>query len=95
MISFHHDDDGYTAWCRENRDGFVFNYFGGSEAQGAMHKIHRADCRHLWRPSDEGRRTTTYVKVCSNSLASLTEYVIGERRFSWSCCETCNPKEID
>jgi hypothetical protein len=76
------------------QNGFVFNFFGGSETQGYMNVIHRVDCRHLWRASDEGRRTTTYAKVCSRSLIKLTEFVIGERRLEWKYCKTCKPKTI-
>ncbi|PWK11554.1 hypothetical protein C7459_11083 [Tumebacillus permanentifrigoris] len=91
MIHFFQDDEGYTAWCKENDGGFVFNWFRGSGAQGRMNKIHRADCRHLWNRSDQGRRTSTYAKVCSNSFTELTDFVADERGFSWSYCATCNP----
>lgn len=89
---FVNNDIRYTAWCRENPSGYVFNFFGGTEAQGSMNKIHRADCHHLWRERDEGRRTTTYPKICSMNLTDLVNFVIDQRGFSWTFCETCKPK---
>ncbi len=86
---FYHDDEAYAAWCRENEAAYVYNYFGGSDGQADMNKIHRANCSRLWRKSDEGKRTTAYEKVCAANLDALKSFVIGERGSSWSYCKKC------
>ncbi len=90
IVKFHCDEEGYAAWLSDNTDGFVFNFFGGSDGYGYMNVIHRASCRHLHRPKDEGRRTV-YEKRVSRNLESLIEHVEQLRGNSWKRCGACSP----
>lgn len=83
---FQNDENGYLTWLKDNSNGYVFNFFGGNDSE--MNKIHCADCRHLWRPTDEGRRTVI-EKVCSSDLKELGEFVQSQRGEVWSYCKTC------
>lgn len=88
MISrFCNNDKEYENWCDRNKNGYVFNYFGGTANRSDMNKVHKVTCPSLWRKTDEGRRTTKYEKVCSNHLDELIEFVNQERGKSWSYCK--------
>jgi hypothetical protein len=44
-------------------------------------------CHFHWRKADEGKRTTTYEKVCSENLDELIKFVKNKRGSSWSFCK--------
>jgi hypothetical protein len=79
---FHRQDKEYLEWLHAHRhDGYVLN------AAGSKSRLHRANCVHLWRVIEEGRRLTDqYPKVCSTSLAELTP-MLGSGR----PCPVCAP----
>lgn len=87
IYRFYNEDTEYESWCNENQSGFVFNNFGGTVDRADMNKIHKVNCPYLWRKADEGKRTTTYEKVCSNNLDELLGFVKKERDSSWSYCK--------
>jgi hypothetical protein len=87
IYPFKNEDYEYEKWCHKNPKGFVFNNFGGTDNRADMNKIHKVDCPYLWREKDEGKRTTTYEKICSETLEELLEFVKKRRGFSWSFCE--------
>ena len=90
VVKFSKNEEGYSKWLLGNPDGFVFNYFGGADGLGYMNVVHRASCRHLHRPKDEGRRTV-YEKRVSSNLESLILHVKQLRGDSWKRCGACSP----
>lgn len=87
VLRFVNNDIDYENWCKENKDGYVFNYFGGNENRADMNKIHKVDCSYLWRKVDEGKRTMKYEKVCSSNIDQLIAFVNAERDTSWTYCK--------
>lgn len=85
-ITFYKNDDEYTAWCKVNTNGFVFNYCGDSSSFKDMNKLHVATCRTLWRTDNEGRRTDPYKKICSLDLTSLKKKISD---LEWKPCNVC------
>lgn len=79
IIHFANNDIEYEDWCKNNRNGYVFNCFGGAENRSDMNIVHKADCSYLWRKADEGKRTTRYDKYCSTDIVTLTNHVQKER----------------
>ena len=88
VVRFHDDEDGYAAWHSANRNGFVFNHFGGRN--GEMNVVHRSECRHLHRSADEGGRTR-YEKICNDGLDGLVAVVdqIRVDAGGWKYCGIC------
>ncbi|MBT2721452.1 hypothetical protein J7E67_10305 [Bacillus sp. ISL-46] len=91
---FFERESEYEAWYKENKSGYVLNYFDGTEKQSKMNKVHIADCPYLRRKSDEGKRTTKYEKVCSNNIEELLKFVKEKRGNSWEPCNFCKPLEV-
>jgi hypothetical protein len=87
IYRFKNQDKEYKKWSNENQDGFVFNNFGGTAIRADMNKIHKVDCPYLWKKTDEGKRTTTYEKVCSENLDELIVFANRDRGSSWSFCK--------
>ncbi|MEQ2529567.1 hypothetical protein WMO40_23115 [Bacillaceae bacterium CLA-AA-H227] len=87
IFRFANNDIDYEKWCKENRNGFVFNYFGGTDNRADMNKVHKVDCPYLWRNADEGKRTTKYEKVCSSNFDQLVGFVNAERGESLTYCK--------
>ena len=90
VVKFQNNEDVYSAWLSQNADGFVFNFLGGTDGYGYMNIVHRASCRHLHRPKDEGRRTV-YEKRVSKNLDSLIAHVEQLRGDSWKLCGAYSP----
>lgn len=86
-ISYFFDrEKEYEEWCRENKNGYVFNIAGGKTGN----VIHRVQCRHLNVSSRIGTYTTRYPKYCSNNISNL--YVKAEeisKPYSWRKCKDC------
>lgn len=93
MKEFINNDEGYELWFSENRKGYIFNFFGGPATRADMNKFHKANCPHLWRQNDKGKRTTTYPKICSNNYHELVSFIEETRGSSWSTCRECKPDE--
>jgi hypothetical protein len=72
-ISFECQDREYEEWCKEN-EGYVFNFFGGTDRNVDMNKIHHVNCSYLWRKTDEGKRTTSYKKVVEIKMGRSFSY---------------------
>lgn len=79
----------YELWLITHNLGFVFNYFGGGEGSREMNKVHSASCRFLHRKQDEGKRKTTFPKICSTNLAELETHITNLRGKSWVYCKSC------
>ena len=87
-MRFLDDEDGYAAWLSANRNGFVFNHFGGRNSD--MNVVHRSSCRHLHRSADVGERTR-YEKICNDDLDDLLA-VVNQIRVDvggWKYCGSC------
>lgn len=84
---FHLDDAGFLDWLEEHRSGYVFNYFGGNDAN--YNKLHKASCYSLFS-GQQGKRTTVR-KVCSDSLTELKKTATELRGGSgdWTLCRKC------
>ena len=90
VVKFCKNETGYSTWLLANPDGFVFNFFRGADGLGYMNVVHRASCRHLHRPKDEGRRTV-YEKRVGKNLVFLIAHVEQLRGDSWKRCGACLP----
>jgi hypothetical protein len=90
IIRFSNQEAGYEQWLQDNKNGFVFNHYGGTNASKDMNKIHHACCRFLHRIQDEGKRTTAYPKICSSDLRELESHVVTLRGDSWVYCKSCH-----
>jgi hypothetical protein len=88
--TFSNNDHDYENWLKGNKSGYVFNHYGGNDASKDMNKVHHASCRFLHRKADEGKRTTAYPKICSNSLDDLQVHIVQLRGESWVFCKSCN-----
>jgi hypothetical protein len=89
---FFKDEAGYENWFEMNPEGFVLNVY---EESATSDKMHLASCFYLRAASDEGRRTNSYEKVCSNSLEELEIEAtkIGLKRNKvWEWCPYCKKK---
>jgi hypothetical protein len=64
---FQDDDAGYLAWVHQHPDGFVVNTERRPSPSYLM--LHRADCAFITRPSEQGRWTVAYIKVCAAEVA--------------------------
>lgn len=87
MRRIKNDDEGYEAWRENHPNGFILNFFGGSDP--SYNPIHRASCPPLSRPSDQGRRTV-YEKVCCidlNELEKQADELLGKG--GWKHCAGC------
>lgn len=84
---FHLNDAGYQEWLEGHEQGYVFNFFGGMDAN--YNKIHHASCCRL-SGGQEGQKTTI-SKLCSDDLAELEKTATelrGEKE-DWTYCKTC------
>jgi hypothetical protein len=90
IIRFSNHDAGYEQWLQNHKSGFVFNHYGGTKSSKDMNKIHHAGCRFLHRKQDEGKRTTSYAKICSSDFRELESHVVTLRGDSWVYCKSCH-----
>lgn len=90
-VSFHNQDAAYDAWRTAHPDGMVFNHGGGShDYMNVLHR--RADCPHLNRQADAGRRTIDYLKYCcavSRACIEATANRLRGGRTGWVWCGEC------
>lgn len=90
IVEFRNDDGGYLAWIAEHPDGFVINIPRKYTAPYA--RMHHAGCRTIsGRPARGGTWTGPYVKVCSERVAELQQWAIGEVGQSVAACGICGP----
>ena len=88
-VRFKGDESGYERWLEANGRGFVFNNFGGEDPKN--NSLHRADCIHLRRECDKGKRTV-YEKICCVDETCILSTVTEERgRGRWQRCGACFP----
>jgi hypothetical protein len=86
---FRDDDAGYLAWIHQHPDGFVVNAERHPSPSYLM--LHRAQCAHIARASQQGRWTVAYVKICASAVAELERWastVVGGRL---QPCRWCAP----
>jgi len=88
LFRFFNSDSDNENWCKENRDGYVFNNFGGNVNRADMNKVPKVNCIFLWRKIDEGKRTIKYEKVCSFDFEQLIDFIKTERGDSWTFCQS-------
>ncbi|OBZ10927.1 hypothetical protein [Bacillus sp. FJAT-26390] len=82
----------FTTWCNENPNGYVFNFFKGTDKQNEMNIIHRVTCSRLHARGTKAR----YEKVCSNNLQALDGFADEYRGIErWRHClgSDCFPEE--
>jgi hypothetical protein len=76
----------YISWCQENPNGYVFNYFKGTDKSNKMNVIHKVNCNKL----NARGKSTSYEKVCSNSKIQLEIFADEERgKNRWIKCGVC------
>ena len=82
---FDGDDAGYLAWREANLSGgYVLNV---DEVASEGSRLHRAGCRYLERPINDGKQLThAYPKICSTDPADLLPLLGTGRR-----CSPCMP----
>jgi hypothetical protein len=86
---FQDDDAGYLAWVQRHPGGFVLN--AERRPSPSYLILHRAQCAHITRASQQGRWTTAYVKACAPEVAELERWastVVGGRL---QPCHWCAP----
>lgn len=88
MDCFFKDEEGFIKWCKENKGGFVFNFFQRTYPDNIIHYV---DCIHLWYKHNEGKRTTLRRKFCSSDIQELINLANELCRDSWKFCRTCQP----
>jgi len=88
LIEFTDDDNGYMAWLAANPTGFVVN--ARAVAGPNYMVLHRASCRFISAPRDEGAYTGRgYHKVVSACLDDLRTYAKSIGRSDGSFSQTC------
>ncbi len=99
---FERDDTGYLAWLQDHPNGYVLNTNPRGKANRRFNPdymvLHRAQCRticNLISTAREGGFTgRNYVKICSESIPDLREWVRQHGRPDGSFsneCSHCNP----
>jgi hypothetical protein len=86
VLEFRKRDAGYLAWVRAHRDGWVLN----TGPQGGGNPVlHRAACATISRtpPFTSGY----YIKVCSNSLDALDQWMLNRNNSTAQRCGLCRP----
>ncbi|PFO05797.1 hypothetical protein COJ85_08945 [Bacillus sp. AFS076308] len=79
----------YENWCKENVNGYVFNYAGGKTGN----VLHIVGCRHLTVPSRIGTYTTRYPKFCSTDIKLLSDKADEvSNPYGWRRCKACFTK---
>lgn len=79
-------DTKYRVWCEQNPNGYVFNYFKGTDKSNDMNVLHIVSCSML---NIRGQKAS-YEKVCSNSKAEIELFANEERgKDRWICCSYC------
>ncbi|MFC5530325.1 hypothetical protein [Cohnella yongneupensis] len=89
---FFKNEVGYEDWFSKNPEGLVLNVY---EENVTTDKLHLANCFHLRAEGEEGRRTNSYEKVCSDSAEELMVEAtrIGIKRNKvWAWCPHCKKK---
>jgi hypothetical protein len=76
-------DDKFAAWCAEHPNGYVFNFFKGTDKQNDMNILHSASCSRL-----HARGTKASIeKVCSTDLSELEAFADQHRVVNrWRHC---------
>lgn len=95
-IVFSNNDNDYFQWIMKNKWGFVINTTRGCDPNYMI--LHRADCHTISEYSEMaapgGFTEREYIKICSNKLDDLRDWVMQngrpDRSFS-SECQICLP----
>lgn len=93
---FNSDDTPFLKWMANNPDGFVVN--AGKNTRSPLCFIHRSGCSHITsytRRQKPGAFTQrTYIKICSNNLLELFQWVYRERNhvIDYMQCKDCKPE---
>jgi hypothetical protein len=88
LAEFHNDDDGYSAWVRDNPRGYVLNVKAPT-GSGVQAMLHRVGCTHLG-PQGGGYQETSTKKVCSEYSSALERWG-RENSVRVVDCTTCRP----
>jgi hypothetical protein len=70
-ISFECQDREYEEWCKEN-EGYVFNFFGGTDRNVDMNKIHHVNCRYLGERRTKAREPRLIRKYAQRILKNFS-----------------------
>lgn len=90
---FKDDEDGYTAWLKQNRDGFVLNT--RRPPRTTYMPVHTARCRTINDPAPHPFTGHGYMKVCANDPKDLLVWMAehGADKFS-HLCSKCNVADL-
>ena len=83
--TFRDDEDGYHAWLRTHRGGWVINK--GAPSYGL--KLHRATCDTISKPG-VAYTSREFVKICSTDRTALVAWARRTAEPSTGC-PVCNP----
>jgi hypothetical protein len=93
---FDGDDGGYHAWLAANPHGYVVNTGRGMSSSYMV--LHRASCLTIGEYNETAREggftERAYIKVCSESIPDLRDWVRQHGRADGSFsseCGRCNP----
>ena len=83
VVEFRDDEDGYTGWVDQNRDGWVLNV-GRSLTSSIPLVLHRASCYYMG-VAYPNHTTGDYTKVCSTDPADLVAWARRNAEPSTNC----------
>lgn len=90
LVLFTDNDAGYLAWIDANPTGYIVNTTRNPTANYLV--LHASRCRSITAiPTKGSRWTGDYIKICSNDLATLTEWARSQVSGSLSPCKLCKP----
>ena len=88
VIIFQDDDEGYEAWFRRNRVGYVLNCARNPGPDYLI--LHSAECYTITEPGSQATTWTgDYIKVCSRSRPALEEWTRERTGETPSLCGVC------
>ncbi len=89
-LEFRDDDAGYLDWLGTHSYGYVVNIARRYSVAAA--RLHRADCRTInGQNPHNGPWTGPYVKICTEQLPDLEQWVTDTLGEPVSLCGTCRP----
>ncbi len=93
FVIFKNDDDGYLKWLQENQSGFVVNTRERIIDPDYM-VLHNASCKQISKypnmiQNPGGFTERDYIKICSDSINGLSEWVRNNGRLDGSFSKEC------
>ena len=88
ITTFVDDDTGYREWIYTHLSGYVINT--GRTATASYLILHTTLCDHI-APAAGSHWTRDYIKVCSDSRASLDAWAHSSFGMFPTPCSNCEP----